>query len=172
MTHVYFGAPSSAVVLALFSCVAVAAITAPESSPIAAEIAARYYSDKTACAKLQGSPADMCIEEALSRAEIANADLAYTVNWEKCDRFFGNRQDVCRAEAKRTYFGVAANITLRQKTIDATAIALSTTKEARKDADAAKRLAEYGVAKTKCGALSLDDGLACVKAAKIRHDQI
>ena len=162
---------SSVVVLVLFSHVAVGATSSPEATTAAA-IVTRYNADKAACTLLRGSPADMCIEEALSRAEIANADLAYTVNWEKCDRFFGNQQDVCREEAKRTYFGVAANITLRQKTIDATAIALSTTKEARKDADAAKRLADYGVAKTKCGALSLDDSLACVKAAKIRHDQI
>ena len=163
---------SSVVVLVLFSHVAVGATSSPEATTVAAAIVTRYNADKAACTLLIGSPADMCIEEALSRAEIANADLAYTVNWEKCDRFFGNQHDVCREEAKRTYFGVAANITLRQKTIDATAIALITTKEARKDADAAKRLADYGVAKTKCGALSLDDSLACVKAAKIRHNQI
>jgi hypothetical protein len=141
-------------------------------------ISAAYKADKKACDSLSGNAKDICMEEAkgkekVAKAEaeyaytgkpkdqnaiaVAKADAAYGVAKEKCDDLAGNPKDVCVKEAKAQHTrGVA----------DAKATKVSA--EARRDANADKRDADYKVAAEKCEALAGDAKTACMNEAKAR----
>jgi hypothetical protein len=74
-----------------------------------------------------------------------------------CDDKGGNAKDVCVTEAKAAHTKALADAKLDKKV-----------GEARKDASADKRDADYKVATEKCDSLAGDAKAACVSAAKAK----
>jgi hypothetical protein len=141
-------------------------------------ISAEYKSDKAACASLAGNAKDVCVEEAKAKEKVARAELeygftgkagdrtkvavakaesAYAVAKEKCDDQAGNAKDVCVKEAKAVETKALADAKM------GTEIG-----EAKKDAAADKRDADYNVAVEKCDALAGDAKSSCIAAAKAK----
>jgi hypothetical protein len=141
-------------------------------------IAATYKSDKDACGSLAGNAKDICMEEAkgkekVAKAEleygytgkpkdqnaiaVAKADAAYAVAKEKCDDLAGNPKDVCVKEAKAQHTRGLADAKVTKVSADA-----------RRDAGADKRDADYKVATEKCEALAGDAKTGCMNDAKAR----
>jgi hypothetical protein len=139
-------------------------------------ISADYKADKSACATLSANAKDVCVEEAKAKEKVARAELefgytgkandrtkvlvakaesTYAVAKEKCDDLAGNPKDVCVKQAKAIEVTALADAKLGKEV-----------GEARKDAAADKRDAEYKVATTKCDAMAGDAKAACVAAAK------
>jgi hypothetical protein len=139
-------------------------------------ISAEYKSDKAACASLAANAKDICVEEAKAkekdaRAEleygytgkagdrtkvaVAKAESAYAVAKEKCDDQAGNAKDVCVKEAKAVETKALADARMGKEI-----------GEAKKDAAADKRDADYNVAVEKCDALAGDAKTSCIAAAK------
>jgi hypothetical protein len=142
-------------------------------------IEADYKAGKTACAALAGNAKDICSEEAKAKEKVARAELehgytgkaadgnkvlvvkaetAYAVAKEKCDDKAGNVKDVCVKEAKAIEIKALAD-----------AKAGKQIGEVRKDANEAKRDADYKVAAEKCDALAGDAKAACLSSAKAMH---
>ena len=141
-------------------------------------ISAEYKSDKAACASLAANAKDICVEEAKAKEKVALAELeygytgkagdrtkvavakaesAYAVAKEKCDDQAGNAKDVCVKEAKAVETKALADAKM------GTEIG-----EAKKDAAADKRDADYNVAVEKCDALAGDAKSSCIAAAKAK----
>ena len=141
-------------------------------------ISADYKSDKAACASLAGNAKDICIEEAKAKEKVARAELeygytgkagdrtkvavakaesAYAVAKEKCDDQAGNAKDVCVKEAKAVETKALADAKMGKEI-----------GEAKKDAAADKRDADYNVAVEKCDALAGDAKTSCIAAAKAK----
>ncbi len=139
---------------------------------------ADYKADKKACAAMTKNAKDICMEEAKGREKVAKADLeyrytgkpkdqnklmlaradaTYAVAKEKCDDLTGNAKDVCVKEAKAVHIKAKADAKMG-----------STIAEARTDAAADKKDADYKVAAEKCDALVGDAKSACMAAAKAR----
>ncbi len=140
---------------------------------------AEYRDSKAACDRLTDNAKDVCRMEAKARQKVAaaeleynrsgkpkdatrlakiRADVAYDVNRERCDDRTGKDKELCRQEAK----------TAHQKAI-ADAKADEKVGEARRDAAADKREAEYNLAKEKCEALAGDNKTACMAGARARY---
>ena len=141
-------------------------------------ISAEYKSDKAACASQAGNAKDICVEEAKAKEKVARADLeygftgkagdrtkvavaraesAYAVAKEKCDDQAGNAKDVCVKEAKAVETKALADAKMGKEI-----------GEAKKDATADKRDADYNVAVEKCDALAGDAKTSCISAAKAK----
>jgi hypothetical protein len=141
-------------------------------------ISAEYKSDKAACASLAGNAKDICVEEAKAKEKVARAELeygftgkagdrtkvavakaesAYAVAKEKCDDQAGNAKDVCVKEAKAVETKALADAKMGKEI-----------GEAKKDAAADKRDADYNVAVEKCDALAGDAKTSCIAAAKAK----
>jgi len=141
-------------------------------------ISAAYKADKAACATFTANAKDICIQEAKAREKVARAELeygytgksadankvlvakaesAYAVAKERCDDRKGNDKDVCVKEAKAVEVKALADAKMGKEI-----------GEARKDAAADKRDADYKVAAEKCDAMSGDAKAACVSAAKAK----
>lgn len=144
-------------------------------------INADYRAARAACDRLSGNAKDICVEEAkgkekvamaemeyqrtgkaddLLKLENAKADAAYEVAKERCDDQSGNPRDVCMKEAK------AAQVRAKSD-----AKARNSGAEARSDAAADKRDADYKLAVEKCDALSGDAKSACVANARARYSK-
>jgi hypothetical protein len=140
------------------------------------QIKSTYKADKSACAAQSGNAKDVCVEEAKAKEKVARAELehnysgkatdankvlvakaesTYSVAKERCDDQTGNAKDVCVKEAKAVEIKALADAKLG-KNIG----------EARKDASADKRDADYKVAIEKCDALAGDAKTTCVNSAK------
>jgi hypothetical protein len=162
----------------LFSATAGAAADRTAYDQAKASAKSTYESERKACDSLGGNAKDICVAEAKAKRtqteaeaeaawkntpkarehavhEIAEAN--YKVAKERCDDKAGNAKDVCVKEAKAA---------MTAKVADATATKKGT--EARMDANADKRDAEYKVAVEKCDALAGDAKSACVADAKAR----
>jgi hypothetical protein len=134
---------------------------------------------KTACDPLAGNAKDICAAQADGKermaladletrykpsakarydARVAKADAEYAVAKERCDDAAGNMKDVCVKEAKAAHVSAKADAKVQEKIVDA-----------RKDAAADKRDAEYAVAKEKCEGLAGATKEACVKDAKVLY---
>jgi hypothetical protein len=145
-------------------------------------ISTDYKADKAACAPLAGNAKDICVEEAQARQKVARAELqyaytnktsdgtkmleakaesAYAVAKEKCDDKAGNVKDVCVEEAKAIETKALADAKLGKEI-----------GEARSDAAADKREADYKVAAEKCDALSGDAKASCMTNAKARFGKV
>jgi hypothetical protein len=141
-------------------------------------ISAEYKSDKAACASLAGNAKDICVEEAKAKEKVARAELeygftgkagdrtkvavaraesAYAVAKEKCDDQAGNAKDVCVKEAKAVETKALADAKMGKEI-----------GEAKRDAAADKRDADYNVAVEKCDALAGDAKTSCIAAAKAK----
>lgn len=135
-----------------------------------------YDADSKSCDALAGNAKSVCVDqakakrkrtEATAKAEYKNTpeareaaakDIAkadYKVEKEKCDDLGGNPKDVCQKQAKADYEKKRADATASMKTSDA-----------RMDANADKRDADYQVAAQKCDALAGDAKSACMSQAK------
>lgn len=141
-------------------------------------ISADYKAGKTACGLLKANAKDICIEEAKAKEKVARAELefsytrkpadqtriqvakaesAYAVAKERCDDQTGNAKDVCVKEAKAAEVKALADAKLGK-----------VVGEARKDAAADKKDADYKVAIEKCDALVADAKASCVAMAKTK----
>lgn len=148
---------------------------------------AQYKIDKDACSSLSGNAKDICVAEAKGKdsvakaeaeasykhtprarenARIARAQANYDVAIEKCDELAGNAKDVCVKEAKAELVKGKANAKVDRVTADTRHEAATQQAEARKDANADKRDADYKVAIEKCDALAGPTKDACVSNAK------
>lgn len=139
-------------------------------------IKADYKVDKAACASQSGNAKDICVEQAKAKEKVAlaeteygysgkatdhtkvleaKAESTYAVAKERCDDLAGNPKDVCVKEAKAVEVKALADAKLGKEI-----------GEARKDAAADKRDADYKVAIEKCDALAGDAKSSCVASAK------
>ncbi len=111
---------------------------------------------------------------------MAMADAEYATAKEKCDDLAGNAQDVCVKEAKAAHISAKAdaetqkttateNRTVKDKSAKARGEANEEIRDARQDAAADKRNAEYKVAVEKCDALSGNTKDVCMDNAKARY---
>lgn len=142
-------------------------------------ISAEHTAAKRACAPMTGNAKDVCQEEAKAQEQVARAQLeysysgkpadeikvrvaraksAYAVAKEKCDDQSGNAKDVCVKEAQA----------IETKAL-AEARVLKTVGEARSDAAADTRDADYKLAAERCEALAGDAQRNCVAAAKAKY---
>jgi hypothetical protein len=150
---------------------------------------AQYKIDKDACSSLSGNAKDICVAEAKGKdsvakadaeaaykhtpkaretARIAHAQATYDVAIEKCDDLAGNRKDVCVKEAKSELVKGKSNAKVDRVAADTSHEAATKQAEARKDANADKREADYKVAIEKCDALAGAAKDACVSNAKVQ----
>ena len=148
---------------------------------------AQYKIDKDACSSLSGNAKDICVAEAKGKhsvakaeaeasykhtprarenARVARAQANYDVAIEKCDELAGNAKDVCVKEAKAELVKGKANAKVDRVTADTRHEAATQQAEARKDANADKRDADYKVAIVKCDALAGPTKDACISNAK------
>ena len=151
---------------------------------------AQYKMDTEACSSLSGNARDICVAEAKGRdnvtkaeaeaayentpkarqgARVARAQATYDVSVEKCDDLAGNPKDVCVKEAKAGLVKGKADAKVDRVTADTRQEAGAKQAEARKDANADKRDAEYKVAIEKCDALAGPTKDACVSNAKVEY---
>lgn len=142
-------------------------------------IKADYKSDKAACNAQTGNAKDICVEEGKAKEKVALAELeagytgkatdrtkvlvakaesSYAVAKERCDDLTGNPKSVCVKEAKAVEVKALADAKLGKEI-----------GEARKDATADKRDADYKVAIAKCDALAGDAKSSCVASAKTTY---
>jgi len=150
---------------------------------------AQYKIDKDACSSLSGNAKDICVAEAKGKdsvakadaeaaykhtpkaretARVAHAQATYDVAIEKCDDLAGNRKDVCVKEAKAELVKGKSNAKVDRVAADTSHEAATKQAEARKDANADKREADYKVAIEKCDALAGAAKDACVSNAKVQ----
>jgi hypothetical protein len=114
------------------------------------------------------------------KARVAKADADYSVAKEKCDDQKGADKKACVKEAKAAHTAAVAEAKASMKSARATATAPPKTgedrmkgpnaaAEARKDAAAIKRQADYAAAQAKCDTMSGDAKDKCMKAAKAKY---
>ena len=180
-----------------FAGAGVAQMTSPMIAPMskasytqaAKDADAQYKIDKDACSSLSGNAKDICVAEAKGKASVAKAEAEaaykhtpkaresariahaqanYNVAIEKCDDLAGNPKDVCVKEAKAELVKGKANAKVDRVAADTSHEAATKQAEARKDASADKRDAEYKVAIEKCDALAGPAKDACVSNAKVQ----
>ena len=151
---------------------------------------AQYKVDKNACSALSGNAKDICIAEAKGKDDIAKAEAAaayentpktreatrvayaqanYNISMEKCDDLAGNRKDVCVKEAKAELVKGKADAKVDRVAVVTRQDAAAKQAEARNEANAEKRDAEYKVAIEKCDAFAGPAKDACVASAKVQY---
>jgi membrane-associated HD superfamily phosphohydrolase len=151
---------------------------------------AQYKIDKDACSSLSGNAKDICVAEAKGKDDIAKAEAAaayentpktresarvahaqaiYKIAIEKCDDLAGNRKDVCVKEAKAELVKGKADAKVDRVAANTRQDAAAKQTEARNEANADKRDAEYKVAIEKCDALAGPAKDACVASAKVQY---
>jgi hypothetical protein len=151
---------------------------------------AQYKTDNDACSPLSGNAKDICVAEAKGKDSIAKADAEaayentpkarqkahvahaqanYNVAIEKCDDLAGNRKDVCVKEAKAELVKGKANAKVDRVASDTGHDAAVKQADAKKEANADKRDAEYKVAIEKCDALAGPAKDTCVSSAKAQY---
>jgi membrane-associated HD superfamily phosphohydrolase len=151
---------------------------------------AQYKIDKDACSSLSGNAKDICIAEAKGKDSIAKAEAAaayentpkarestriayaqanYEVSMQKCDDLAGNRKDVCVQEAKAALVKGKADAKVDRVAANTREDAAAKQAEARNEANADKRDAEYKVAIEKCDAFAGPAKDACVGNAKVQY---
>ena len=151
---------------------------------------AQYKTDKDACSSQSGNAKDICVADAEGKHNVAKADAeaaydntpkaredarlaraqaSYGVAIEKCDDLAGNPKDVCVKEAKAALVTGKADAKVDRVTADTRKDAATKQADARNDANADKREAEFKVAVEKCDALAGPSKDACVSNAKVQY---
>ncbi len=144
-------------------------------------VEAEYRDSKAACDRFTDNAKDVCRLEAKARQKVATAelefnrsgkpkdatrlaktraDVAFDVARERCDDRTGKDKQICLQEAKTTHEKAIADAKADEKV-----------SEARRDAAADKREAEFNLAKEKCEALAGDNKTACMTDARARYGQ-
>lgn len=161
---------------------AASTMTKEEYSAQKSRVEADFKSARKQCDAATGNAKDVCVEDAKGHQKVAmaeldykqdpnaknreklaesKADASYNVAKEKCDDLNGNPKDVCVKEAKAG----------RAKAL-ADARANKEVGEARTEAAADKRDAEYKVAVEKCDSMTGTAKASCVADAKARYGKI
>src|ERR1700738_400831 len=147
---------------------------------------AQYKMDKDACSSRSGNAKDICLADATGREKVAKpdadaayqntpkaregarvtrAEATYSVAKEKCDNLSGNSKDVCVKEADAVLVKAKADAKVDRVTADTRQDAETKQADARKEANADKRNAEYKVAIEKCEAFAGPAKDSCVSTA-------
>ena len=147
----------------------------------------QYGIDKSGCASFSANAKDVCQAQAKGKLEIAKADAevayqnnakhreaarvaraeaAYKISIEKCDDLSGNPKDVCVKEAKAVLVTGKAEAKVDRVAADTRKEGAEKRSEARIEANADERNAQYKVALEKCDTFSGDAKTACVQGAK------
>jgi len=178
--HTHFDLKASLLVVAMLVLPMAQAATMTRADYQAGKtrISADLKAEKAACASLAYNAKEICIEEAKAKEKVARAELeygysgkssdrnkvrvaraeaAYDVAKEKCDDQSGNAKDVCVQEAKALKTKALANAKMGKEI-----------GEAKTDAEADKRDADYKVAIEKCDGMSGDAKAGCVGIAKTK----
>ncbi len=150
----------------------------------------QYKVDKDACTSQSGNAKDICIAEANGKEKVAKADAeaaykntpkareearvtraeaTYNVAKEKCGELSGNPKDVCVKEANAALVKAQADAKVDRVTADTHQDAATKQADARNDANADKRDADYKVAIEKCDALAGSAKDTCVSNAKAQY---
>lgn len=150
----------------------------------------QYRIDKEACSQRSGNAKDICLAEASGKEKIAKADAeaayrntpkaredarvaraeaTHNIAKEKCDDLSGNAKDVCVKEADAALTKVKADAKVDRVAADTRDDATMKEAEARRQAAADKRDADYKVAAEKCDALSGSAKSTCISEAKMRY---
>ena len=153
------------------------------------EADAQYKIDKEACSSQSGNAKDICLAQAKGKDKVAKADAqaayentakarqgarvahaqaAYDVAIEKCDDQAGNLKDVCVKEAKAGLVKGKADAKVDRVAADTRQEGAAKRTEARDEANAEKRDADYKVALEKCDALAGPAKDSCVSGAKVQ----
>lgn len=146
--------------------------------------------DKDACASRSGNAKDICLAEANGKEKVAKADAEaayrnapkacedargaraearYNVSKEECDELAGNAKDVCVQEADAVLVKARADAKVDRVAADANQGAATKQADARKEANAEKRNAEYKVAVEKCDAFAGSAKDTCIGNAKVQN---
>ncbi len=181
------GMAGSAVAQTYATKTATAPITKDSYAMAKTNADAQYKIDADACSMLNGNAKDICVAEAKGKenitkadaeasyentpkareaARVAHAQAAYDVAIEKCDDQAGNRKDVCVKEAKAELVKGKANAKVDRVAAVTNKEAATKQADARTEATADKREAEYKVAIEKCDALAGGAKDVCVSNAK------
>lgn len=149
----------------------------------------QYKMNRDACDSRSGNAKDICVAEAKGKekvakadaeaaykntpkaredARIARAEAAHDVAKEKCDDLSGNAKDVCVKEADAALTKVKADARVERVAADTKDDTAVKETEARRQAMADKRDADYKVAAEKCDALSGAAKTTCINEAKLR----
>jgi hypothetical protein len=150
----------------------------------------QYKVDKDACGARSGNAKDICLAEASGKekvakadaeaaykitpkaredARIARAEATHNVSKEKCDDLSGNAKDVCVKEADATLTKVKADAKVDRVAADTKDDVAMKDADARRQAAADKRDADYKVAAEKCDSLSGSAKSTCISEAKLRY---
>jgi hypothetical protein len=150
---------------------------------------AQYKIDKQACASQSANAKDICLAQAKGKdksakadalaayentpkaresARVAHAQAIYGVAIEKCDDLAGNRKNVCVKEAKADLVKGKADAKVDRVVADTRVDASAKRTEAREEASADKRNADFKVAMEKCDALAGPAKDSCVGNAKVQ----
>lgn len=149
----------------------------------------QYRLDREACNARSGNAKDICVAEASGKEKVAKADAeaayrvtpkaredarvtraeaVYAVSKEKCDDLAGNPKDVCVREADAALTKVKADAKVDRVAADTRQDVAAKESDARRQAAADMRDADYKVAVEKCDALSGSAKSTCVNEAKLR----
>ena len=150
---------------------------------------AQYKIEKDACASQSGNAKDICMAEAKGKDSVAKADAEaayqntakhresarvaraqanFDVANERCDDLAGNTKDVCVKEAKAGLVKGKADAKVDRVVADTRQDAAMKQTDARTEANADKRDANYKVAIEKCDALAGPAKDSCVSTAKVQ----
>jgi hypothetical protein len=150
----------------------------------------QFKTDKDACSSQSGNAKDICLAEANGKEKVAKADAeaaykntpkaredarvaraeaTHSVAKEKCDELSGNPKDVCVKQADAALVKAKADAKVDRVTTDTHQDAATKQADARKDANADKRDADYKVAIEKCDALAGSAKDTCVSNAKVQY---
>ena len=151
---------------------------------------AQYKIDKAACSSMSGNAKDICVAQAKGKEDVAKAEAFaahentpkaresaraahaqanYNVAIEKCDDLAGNIKDVCVKEAKAGLVKGKADAKVDRVAAVTRQDGATKRAEAREEANADKRNAEYKVAIEKCDALAGPAKDSCVGGAKVQY---
>ena len=165
------------------------ALTKEEYKTQKDQISADYKVNRDKCAALKANPKDICVAEAkgvekVAKAELeaqykpsakntekialAKGDAAYATAKEKCDDLSGHAKDVCVKDAKAALVKAKEDAKVVKASVDTSKDKAQTMGEARKDASAATREADYKVAKERCDSLSGAAKDTCLSDAKAK----
>ena len=169
------------------------ALTSAEHKAQNDRIETDYKASRDKCGSLNGNAKDICVSEAkgmekVAKAELeaqykpsaknevkvreAKADAAYDTAKEKCDDQTGNAKDVCVKDAKAAHTAAMGAAKVADAGMGKTTGANAKTAkvaEARQEATADTRKAEYAAAKERCDAMSGNAKDACVADAKTKY---
>ena len=182
-----------AIAMSLGCATGAMAMTSAEHKAQNERIEADCKAARDKCGTMSGNAKDICVSEAkgaekVAKAELevqykpsakndvkvreAKADAAYDTAKEKCDDATGNAKDVCVKDAKAAHtaaMGAAKVADASMSKTSGTNAKTAKVAEARQEATADTRKAEYAAAKERCDAMSGNAKDACVADAKTKY---